>query len=166
MAKCISIVGENHFENWTKTRTACRGLIIREGKILLTYETKNDGQYMIPGGGLEDGETDTECLKREIAEETGLLVEPSECVLEIDEYYEEWKFISLYYFCKPIGETQKNLTDREKSVGMELRWIPINEAIEAFSKHNDYATTDEMRRGLYLREYTALSQTKDLWEKK
>lgn len=49
---------------------------------------------------------------------------------------------------------------------MELRWIPINEAIEAFSKHNDYAATDEMRRGLYLREYTALSQIKYLWEKK
>ncbi len=107
MAKCISIVVENNFENWSKTRTACRGLIIREGKILLTYETKNDGQYMIPGGGLEDGETDTECLKREIAEETGLLVGPFECVLEIDEYYEEWKQ-TLHCFLKCGAQVTKS----------------------------------------------------------
>ena len=163
--KVIEIVGDNYFGKWDKTRTACRGIIIDGNKILLSYETVTD-QWMIPGGGLENGETERACCIREIAEETGCMVETSECMLEIDEYYEEWKFISLYYLCKPIGEVQKNLTDREKSVGMELRWIPINKAIEAFSKHNDYATTDEMRRGLYLREYTALSQTKDLWEKK
>lgn len=53
--------------------------------ILMSYETKND-QWMIPGGGLEKNESDYECCVREIAEETGVLVETSECLLEIDEY--------------------------------------------------------------------------------
>lgn len=105
----IDIIGKNHFETWTKTRIACRGLIIQNGKILLSYETKNQNQYMIPGGGLEENESEIECCKREI------------------------------------------------EVGMEPRWVPVEDAIEIFSKHNDYAETDEMRRGMYFREYTALT---------
>ncbi|MBQ7636418.1 MAG: hypothetical protein IJS80_03825 [Lachnospiraceae bacterium] len=27
-----------------------------------------------------------------------------------------------------------------------------------FSRHNDYVESDEMRRGMYLREYTALKE--------
>ena len=35
--------------------------------------------------------------------------------------------------------------------------LPLEEAVEIFSKHQDYADTDEMKRGAYLREYNALS---------
>lgn len=40
--------------------------------------------------------------------------------------------------------------------GLEPRWIPLNEAIDIFSKHQDYADENEMKRGAYLREYNAL----------
>ena len=50
--KILEIVGDNYFGNWTKSRTGCRAVIIKDGKILMSYETKND-QCMIPGGGLE-----------------------------------------------------------------------------------------------------------------
>lgn len=156
--KEIDIVGENHFEKWTKNRTACRGIVIRDGKILVTYETKNDGQLMIPGGGLEENETEKECVVRELAEETGFIVDADECVLVINEYYEEWKFVSRYYVCKIKGKTQKKLTEREEEFGLEIRWLPVDEGVEAFSKYENYASTDEMRRGLYLREYTALNE--------
>lgn len=77
--KVIDIVGENYIGKWDKTRTACRGIIIEGDKILLSYETVND-QWMIPGGGLEYNETDKECCMREIAEETGRVVDVSECI--------------------------------------------------------------------------------------
>ena len=35
-------------------------------------------------------------------------------------------------------------------------WIPLNEAIDFFSHYQDYAESNEERRGIYLREYTAL----------
>ena len=41
---------------------------------------------------------------------------------------------------------------------MEARWLPIDKIKDIFSKHNSYAETDEMRRGMYLREYTALME--------
>ena len=84
----IEIVGDNYFGKWTKTRTACRALILQGSKLLLSYETKTD-QWMLPGGGLEEDETEEQCVIREVAEETGSVIRSSGCVLEIDEYYEE-----------------------------------------------------------------------------
>ena len=88
--KTLETIGENYFGHWDICRTACRGIIVQDGKILLSYETVT-GQYMIPGGGLEGDENERTCCAREVAEETGFLIEPSECVLELDEYYEDWK---------------------------------------------------------------------------
>lgn len=48
------------------------------------------------------------------------------------------------------------MTEREIEVGLEARWISLDEAIEIFSKHQDYADENEMKRGAYLREYKAL----------
>ena len=89
--KTIEIVGENYCGNWDKTRTACRGIVIDGDRILLSYAAKTN-QWMIPGGGLESNESDEECCIREIAEETGIVVETSQCLLEIDEYYGDWKY--------------------------------------------------------------------------
>ena len=155
--KTINIVGDNYFGKWNKTRTACRSVVIKDWKMLLSYETGTD-QWMLPGGGLEADEDGKECVIRETAEETGFVIKPSECLLEIDEYYEDWKWVNRYFFGDITGETEQNLTEREIEVGMEPRWKSVEEIIEIFSKHADYAATDEMRRGMYLREYTALKE--------
>ena len=155
--KTIEIVGENYFGNWNKTRTACRGIVIDGKRILLSYETKTN-QWMIPGGGLESNESDEECCIREIAEETGVQVETSDCLLEIDEYYANWKWVNRYFICKATGTTQIKQTEREIQVGMEPRWLDISEIKDIFSQHNSYKGVDEMRRGMYLREYTALNE--------
>lgn len=155
--KIIDIVGDNYLGKWNKTRTACRGIVIENSEILLSYE-RVTGQWMIPGGGLEENESEADCCIREVAEETGILVNASECLLEIDEYYENWKLISKYFICKVKGTTNTKLTERERNVGMEARWLSIDNAKNIFSKHTSYTETDEMRRGLYLREYTALSE--------
>lgn len=155
--KIIDIVGDNYSGNWTNTRTACRGIVIEKDKILLSYETLTD-QWMIPGGGLEENESEYECCRREISEETGLLIRVSPCILQINEFYEDWKYVSRYFLGTCIGRTETKLTEREKLVAMEARWLPLDEALDVFSHHASYADTDEMRRGMYLREYTALRE--------
>ena len=155
--KTIEIAGDNYAGSWKNVRTACRGIILQDGRMLLSYETLT-GQYMLPGGGLEAEENEQQCCIREIAEETGLLVDPSECALEIDEYYEDWKWVNRYFFGRIIGRAEIKLTEREKKAGMEPRWLPVDEIIEIFSRHALYRNTDEMRRGMYLREYTALKE--------
>ena len=155
--KTVEIIGENYAGYWDEQRTACRGIVIRDGRILLSCETVT-GQWMIPGGGLENGEDERGCCIREVAEETGLAIRTSECVLEIDEYYENWKYISRYFFGEVTGTAERRLTGRELEVGMEPRWLPVDEIMDIFSKHASYADSDEMRRGIYLREYTALCE--------
>lgn len=153
--KTVDIIGKNYLGNWERTRKACRGIIQKDGKILLIYEKAND-LWIIPGGGMEAGEDEVTCCKRELSEETGLITELSECLAEVTEYYENWRFISYYFLAVPVGEGERNLTDREEMIDMESRWISIEEAIGIFSRHAEYAEISEVKRGIYLREYTAL----------
>ena len=153
--KEIEIHGENQFEQYSKIREACRGIVVLDNKILLTYEVNTD-QYFIPGGGLEKDESLEVCCARELAEETGYVVKPIEQFLTINEYYEEWLFISHYFVCEITGETARKLTEREVKVGLEPRWLPLEKAVDIFAKHQDYAEENEMKRGAYLREYKAL----------
>ena len=94
---------------------------------------------------------------RELSEETGLSVNPTEHFLTVNEYYEEWHFVSHYFRCEITGETERKLTKRELDVGLVPVWLPLFDAIYIFSKHADYREENEMKRGAYLREYTALS---------
>ena len=150
----IEIYGDNRFERYSKVREACRGNVMKKDMLLLTYEVNTD-QWFIPGGGIEEKESVSDCCVRELGEETGMIVDPKFHFLTINEYYEDWLFISHYFLCDKIGEVERQLTQREAEVGLEPRWIPLEEAISIFSKHQDYAE-DEMKRGVYLREYLAL----------
>ena len=153
--KQIVIYGENRHAKATRTRVACRGVILSEGKLLLVHEEAVD-QWLIPGGGLEEGETLEECCIREMAEETGSLVQPEQCYLTIHEYYQQWHLISHYFLCKKLGDTQQHLTDYEAQAGLVPKWRPLEDAVKDFSEYRKFEGVNEMRRGAYLREHTAL----------
>ncbi len=54
-----------------KVRRGAKALITAGDRLLLVKETHDDGSpfWTLPGGGVEPGETDTDALHREIAEE-------------------------------------------------------------------------------------------------
>jgi 8-oxo-dGTP pyrophosphatase MutT (NUDIX family) len=153
----IDIMGVNHFEHLSKERIECRGIIIKGSQILLVHELKNDF-YMIPGGGHEPDETLEECCIRELQEETGYVVKPCKdgAFLQLNEYYEEYHYIDYYYTCEITGNAAIKLTEAEVERNLTAEWVEMNEALEIFSRHHDYASTYEEKRGAYLREYTAL----------
>ena len=155
--KEIEISGANRFDAFTKTRVGSRALILRDGMILLSHETRS-GWWLIPGGGMEEGETPEICCKREVEEETGYIVQPLREFLTLYEYYEEYRYISHYFVCEVTGQGQMNLTDAEKKRGLEPEWILFQDAIDLFSRHQDYAEVSEEQRGSYLREFTALQE--------
>ncbi len=155
IVKTIEIVGENYAGNWNRTRVACRAVVERGGMLLLSRAAVTD-LWMLPGGGREEGEDDAACCLRETAEETGYLLRLSPCVLEIDEFYEDQRYVSRYFSGTVIGKCERKPTAQELRLGLEPRWLPTADAAALFSRHADYADTDEMKRGLYQREYTAL----------
>ena len=155
--KEIEILGANRFDTYTKTRAGCRAVIVRDGEILLSHEIKS-GWWLIPGGGMEADETPEQCCIREMEEETGLVVRPLQQFLTMYEYYEEYRYISHYFICEVTGNGQMRLTEPEIARGLEPRWIPVQEAIDIYSRHQSYADVSEEKRGAYLREYTALQE--------
>ena len=155
--KTVEILGVNRFETFTKTRVGCRAVVVRDGSILLSHETQT-GWYLVPGGGLEEGETLEACCVREVEEETGWIVRPVRQFLTLNEYYEEYRYVSHYFVCEITGSGKMRLTEAEARRGLEPDWMPLQEAVTLFSRHASYAATNEEKRGSYLREYTALQE--------
>lgn len=152
--KTINQYAKTYSDPPERIRPSARGILVENGKILLSYE-KNTGVYMSPGGGLEEGETLEECCKREIREETGTEVEPSEHFITINEYCFETLYNSNYFLCKKTGESESSLTETEIEHGITPVWMDIDEALAIFG---DYASKREDIASLYLREFTVISK--------
>ncbi len=137
-----------------RVRVGCRGLVVKDGKVLLSYEERT-GVYMSPGGGLENGETFEECVVRELQEEAGFNVKPVKPFVKVKEYAFEVLWENNYFICEIQGECEKQLTENEKYNKVKAVWVDIEKAIEIFS---DYQSKDTDRASLYLREYTVLNK--------
>ena len=143
-----------------KERIASRGIVIKNGKILLSYE-ENTGVYMTPGGGLEEGETLEQCCIRELIEETGFVVEPIKQFMVINEYCFETLYVSNYFLCNAIGEREQSLTEIEVEHGITPVWVDIKKAFEIFG---EYPLKREDIASLYLREFTVLNKLSESGE--
>ena len=139
-----------------RTREGCRGIIVKENKILLSYEERT-GVYMSPGGGIENGETLEECVIRELQEETGYRVKPVKALVKVKEYAYEVLWENNYFICEIEGECERNLTESEEYNRVSAKWVDIDEAIRIFS---DYQSKETDRASLYLREFTILKMLK------
>ena len=71
--------------------------------------------------GREEGKMAVKTI--EIREETGYVVEPVSLFLTMNEYYEEYKYVSHYFLCEIIGKTEQNLTAFEMERGLIPEWI-------------------------------------------
>ena len=155
--KVIEIFGENRADKITQTIEGCRGIIIRGGKILLSYQ-RNIDQYMIPGGGLEVGESLRECAEREIAEECGVRADAHTHFLRLEEYYRDTFFKSNYFICGYEGECPCALTETEIAEGLVPVWVELNEAVRIFGDYESFRESHPMRYGMYYREHLALAE--------
>lgn len=61
-----------------------RAIVLRDDTVLL-IERRRDGRryFVFPGGSLEAGETSEEAVIREVAEETGLVIRPTQVVATV-----------------------------------------------------------------------------------
>ncbi len=140
-----------------RVRVGCRGLVVKDNKVLLSCEQRKN-VYMSPGGGLEAGESLEECVIRELAEETGFMVKPVKAFVKVKEYAYEVLWENNYFICEIEGECERRLTESEEYNKVKAVWVDIDEAIKIFS---DYQSKETDHASLYLREYTILKKFKE-----
>ncbi len=87
----------------------------------------NRGQYVLPGGGIDPGETPQECAQRECMEELGLGIVASEPVGIVREYYDGiLRYENLYLEAKPTGlRGTPQRTEEEIGLGIQERWLDL-----------------------------------------
>ena len=156
MCETIEQISSTYTSPYCKKRISCRAIIIEDGKILLSHET-NKGNYMSPGGGIENGETNEECVVREVLEETGYIVNAVKPFITINEYCYDTLYVNRYYVCEIKGVGQRKLTETEKFKKMEPEWVSLSDAQEIFGT---YSTLPPDKESLYLREFTILNKIK------
>ena len=159
----VQLINDDYLGRVEKLRHACRGIFVRDGRVLLCHRPKS-GLYIIPGGGVEGHEGYTECCEREMLEETGYRTKVISGYLDIEELFDVWRHINHYFICEFVEDTGvQHLTEAERLAGYTNAWVPLQEAIEIFGKYEDYHATDIAVFGLYRREYVALKEYHDLY---
>ena len=123
-------------------RPSSYGLIIDDGKIALLRSTVNN-KYIFPGGGVDLGETMEEAMKREVVEETGLVVETADFIDAADAFFEytpdnlKFHAIQFFYLCT-VSNNSLITTDQivDDNAVKQPQWVDISGLkIEDFSKH-------------------------------
>ncbi|NHJ22634.1 MAG: NUDIX hydrolase [Candidatus Lokiarchaeota archaeon] len=108
--------------------TRYQGAVILNDQILLIKQRYyKDGReyWMLPGGGREEGETEEECIKREIKEETNLDVLVEKLLLDLpgkkDNFYPFYKT----YLCKPLNDNAQPGSEPELESGLDLEIVEV-----------------------------------------
>jgi len=61
-----------------------RAIIILDGKLVVMERRKNEKHYFVlPGGHLEGDESFSDCIKREVMEEFGIVIEPKKIIYNL-----------------------------------------------------------------------------------
>jgi 8-oxo-dGTP diphosphatase len=101
------------------------GVVIRDSRVLLIRRGTEPlkGEWSIPGGMLELGESLVEGVKREVLEETGLRIRPLEVVAVLDRIQKNAKrvryhYVIIDYVCRPARGRLKPGSDV-----LDARWV-------------------------------------------
>lgn len=137
-------------------RLAARAVVRnRAGLIGVTYVRKFE-LYNLPGGGVEEGESPEDTVRREVREEAGCSCASITPLGIVFENRGSQNFVQQsWYFAVEAEEDDLPLllTEKERNNGTEIRWYTLEEAAEKISEQD---VTMDSRKFVRLRDLAAL----------
>lgn len=118
-------------------RITGKAIVFDDDKNVALIGTKVNSFYLLPGGGIDQGESIEVGIIRECLEEIGCNVELKMSIGTIDDYRNRDKkhCINYCYTAKLVGEKgELTLTEDEKKNGLHVIWVPLEEAIKILEK--------------------------------
>ncbi len=111
------------------------GAVVIDGSKVLLVRRGHEplkGEWSLPGGALELGETLQQGIAREVLEETGLVVEPAGIVEVFDRITQDeasgrvlYHYVLVDFLCHVVGGTLRGGSDAD-----EARWVEREELQE------------------------------------
>lgn len=130
-----------------KVRYAVRVFAIKDDKIMcIRYKDINKDFFDVPGGKIEDGESEVQACQKEFKEETGMTIDELKCIGKIEIIYpaEDKKYAIKTYIASKIDGTPQEFSENYAC------WVPIKKLI---AEEKRLATThlldDDLRKYLY-----------------
>jgi len=135
--------------NKENVHVSCRAVVVKEDKVLGEFLKKSD-VFNLPGGGLEPGELLEDCVKREVLEETGVVVKVLSPTVTVNEYFSDETWESHFFRCEEIQflPQKKSLTGGEKAAGLEAKWYNLYEFLgflESYDSNNPFGENIHQR---------------------
>ncbi|MBU3113655.1 NUDIX domain-containing protein [Clostridium lacusfryxellense] len=109
-----------------KIRNSAKALIIKDGKMLVSIiNDKGNVFYIMPGGGQDTEELLTDTVKRECAEEMGIVVEPKSLLFVVEGLHgESFHRVDLVFLCNYIREIKNAEIHGDKNQ-TGFKWLSI-----------------------------------------
>lgn len=125
------------FPPFNPIRVAARAVIVRDGKLLVVILRDESGPfYILPGGGQNHGETLSDAVRRECAEELGIQVRPKK-MLYLREYigrnhafkarHRAFHQVEVVFECEIENEENIGHGSEEDKRQVGFAWLPLPE---------------------------------------
>lgn len=117
------------------------GIILRGDTVLIAQRKKNDtmgGLWEFPGGGVDDGETPDDCIRRELMEELGIDTRPYALYDAMTASH--GRLVILFYLCEIVQGEPHGMENQH------FTWCPLKDLSQYPFTPTDMFVADRLAR--------------------
>jgi 8-oxo-dGTP diphosphatase len=126
-----------------RTVNVAAAVMIRDGKIFATERGYGDYKdwWEFPGGKIEENESPTDAVSREIGEELGVIIDVGDRIYVVEYDYPDFHLHMEAFACTITGG-EIELREHENALWLDMesidsvRWLPADEEMIEYLKDN------------------------------